>query len=367
MAKKLYYNVFDDIEKYPDAWAYMIVGGRTTGKTYGALSQCLERKEKFIFAKRTADDVKLMCSGVKMVKGSDSEDPDFSPFVPINRDKGCNIKAFPLYEGLGCFYDTIGDEKGKEVPTGAPIGNIIGLNVATKFKGFDMSDCNYLIFDEFIPRKWERINRGEGDLLMDLYVTVARDRIIRGHRPLKLLALANAVNISNPLSNTMEITDTMADMQIHGEECRYIEDRGIFIRLLQSPEDFKKALENDPVYKAMGHTAWGQMAYDNQFAYDDFTNVGKAQMKNYKPVCSFSYKQSTYYVYQNSGKYYICNSKYSDKNKPGYNLNLENDQKKFYIDFAIDLRNECIDGNVLFNNYSLYDLIVNYTKFFKLK
>lgn len=368
MTKKYYYNIFDDIAAYPDAWAYMIVGGRTTGKTYGALKGCYLDKIKFIFAKRTADDVKLMCSGVKMAKGTeDKEDPDFSPFKPINRDLGCNIKAYPLYDGLGCFYDTWTDEKGNEYPTGAPIGNIIGLNVASKFKGFDMSDCDYLIFDEFIPRKWERINRGEGDLLMDLYYTVARDRILRGHKPLKLLALANAVNLSNPLSNTMEITDVMADMQIKGQDTLYDEDRGIFIRLLQGTDDFRKALENDPVYKAMGHTAWGQMAYDNQFAYDDLSSVGKTQLKGYKPVCSFMYKKGVHYVYQNQGKYFICHSAFNDKSKPFYDLNRENDQKRFYLEFAIDLRSECINDNVKFTNYSMYDLIVNYHKVFKLR
>ena len=365
---KMYYDLFEDIKKYPDAWAFIVVGGRSTGKTYGALKGCYVNKIPFIFSKRTADDVDLMCSGIRMVKGTDEkENPDFSPFKSINRDLGCNVKAYPLHKGLGAFYDTYTDEKGNDYPTGAPIGTIIGLNVATKFKGFDMSESEYLFFDEFIPRKWERINRGEGDLLMDLYATVARDRILRGRRPLKLLALANAVAISNPLSNTLEIVDIMADMQVKGMECRYIEDRGIFIRLLETPEEMKKAIEQDPVYKAMGHTAWGQMAYDNQFAYDDFTSIGKVQMKNYRPVCSFTYKQSTYYVYQNAGQYYICSSRYSDKNKPAYNLNLENDQKLFYIDYAIDLRSECINGKVMFNNYSLYDLIVNYHKFFKLK
>ena len=346
----------------------MIVGGRSTGKTYGALKGCYLDKIKFIFAKRTADDVKLMCSGTKMIKGTDDkEDPDFSPFAPINRDLGCNVKAYSLYDGLGCFYNMKEDENGKEFPTGSPVGTIIGLNVATKFKGFDMSDNDYLVFDEFIPRKWERVNRGEGDLLMDLYATVARDRILRGRKPLKLIALANAVSISNPLCNTLEITDIMAEMQIKGEECRYIEDRGIFIRLLETPEEMKKAIEKDPVYKAMGHTAWGQMAYENEFAYDDFSSVDKVQMKNYKPVCSFRYKQPTYYVYQNNGNYYICNSQYNDKTKPFYDLNKENEQKKFYIDYAIDLRNECIDDRVRFNNYSMYDLIVNYHRIFKLK
>ena len=368
MAKKYYYNVFDDLKAYPDAWAYMVVGGRSTGKTYGALKGSYLDKIKFIFAKRTADEVNLMCSGTKMIKGTDEkEDPDFSPFAPINRDLGCNIKAYQLYPGLGVFYDTYTDENGKDYATGAPIGNIIGLSVATKFKGFDMSDCDFLFFDEFIPRKWERVNRGEGDLLMDLYATVSRDRILRGKPPLKLIALANAVNLSNPLSNTLEITDLMADMQIKGQQTLYIEDRGIFIRMLEGTEDFRKALENDPVYKAMGHTAWGQMAYDNQFAYDDLSNVGKTQLKGYKPVCSFKYKKPTYYVYQNQGKYFICSSAFNDKNKPHYDLNRENDQKRFYLEFAIDLRSECINDNVKFTNYSMYDLIVNYHKVFKLR
>ena len=367
MGKKYYYDVFEDIEKYPDAWAYMIVGGRSTGKTYGALWGCYDRKHKFIFSKRTADDVKLMCSGAKMLDDEGMEKPDYSPFKPINRDKCINVKAFPLYEGLGCFYNAIEDDNGKEHPTGAPVGNIIGLSVATKFKGFDMSDCPYLIFDEFIPRKWERINRGEGDQLMDLYATVARDRILRGYPPLKLLALANSVNLSNPLSNTMEITDVMADMQIKGEETKYLEDRGIFIRMLKGTEDFQDAIKDDPVFKAMGHTVWGQMAYGNEFSYDDMSNIGKIQLKNFRPVCSFKYKNPIYYVYQNNGKYFICGSAFNDKSKPSYDLNRENDQKRFYIDYALDLRNECINDNVRFTNYSMYDLIVNYHRVFKLR
>ena len=100
MGKKYYYNIQDDKKKYPDAWAFIIVGGRSTGKTYGALKGDLQDNIKFIFAKRTADDVKLMCSGTKMIKGTDDkEDPDFSPFAPINRDIGTDIKAYALYDG----------------------------------------------------------------------------------------------------------------------------------------------------------------------------------------------------------------------------------------------------------------------------
>ena len=47
-------------------------------------------------------------------------------------------------------------------------------------KGFDLSECDYLIFDEFIPKRHERLNRNEGDQLMDIYMTVSRDRVQRG-------------------------------------------------------------------------------------------------------------------------------------------------------------------------------------------
>ena len=60
---KYYYDIFEDMEKYPDAWCIVAVGGRKTGKTYGTLKGCYERKQKFVFSKRTNRDVDLICSG----------------------------------------------------------------------------------------------------------------------------------------------------------------------------------------------------------------------------------------------------------------------------------------------------------------
>ena len=47
-----------------------------------------------------------------------------------------------------------------------------------------------------------------------------------------------------------------------------------------------------------------------------------------------------------------------------YDLNKENDQKRFWLENGIDLRCECINGNMLFDTYTMYDIIVNYKKFF---
>ena len=32
-SKKYYYDIEDDLREYPDAWCYIVVGGRNTGKT----------------------------------------------------------------------------------------------------------------------------------------------------------------------------------------------------------------------------------------------------------------------------------------------------------------------------------------------
>ena len=48
-----------------------------------------------------------------------------------------------------------------------------------------------------------------------------------------------------------------------------------------------------------------------------------------------------------------------------YNLKIENDQKAFFIDWVIDLQEASIDGRLLFEQYSMYDLIMNFKSFFK--
>ena len=52
-----YYNINDDVCQFPDAWIYLTVGGRGTGKTYGALLDCYNNERKFVFMKRTIKDV----------------------------------------------------------------------------------------------------------------------------------------------------------------------------------------------------------------------------------------------------------------------------------------------------------------------
>lgn len=358
--KNYYYNVQEDVYDFPDCWLYITIGGRNTGKTYGALKSCIINDRNFVFVKRTNEDVKLLCAGSGRIGTKQNEfGVDLSPFVSLNRDMGWNIKAFTIKEGLGGFWKC--DDENN--PIGSPVGYIISLNYIQKIKGFDLSFCDWIIFDEFIPQPWEKVSRSEGYMVMDLYKTVSRDREHRGKEALKLICLANATNASNPLCNTVEITDDVVEMKLEGIPVNYIDDRAILIHLLDDNQEFKEVEEQSLIYKAMKNTSWGQMALNNEFAYNDFSNVSKKNLKGHKPVCSVKHKNTTYYIYQREGIYYMTFTKGNPLRQ--YDLNLENDQKRFYREELYDLEEVCIDGRFSFETYTMYDLIMNYKDFYR--
>lgn len=68
MKKQIYYDVRDDIMKYPKAWCFLVWSKRGPGKTYSTLRMCIEEDHKFVFMKRTIEDVNLMCSRMEKWK-----------------------------------------------------------------------------------------------------------------------------------------------------------------------------------------------------------------------------------------------------------------------------------------------------------
>lgn len=349
-----YYDIKDDLLSYRDAWCYLVWSKRGSGKTYSALRFMVENDRRFMFMKRTIEDVKMLCAGGSR-KGITF---DVSPFVPLNRDFGWNIKPVPIVKGIAGFYlcNSSGD------PFGSPIGYCCALSASKDIKGFDMSDCDYIIFDEFIPRKHERINRGEGEQLLDIYMTIRRDRMSRGRNELKLICLANAMQVNNPVFQTLDVIDDAVQMDVINEEFVYLEQKKILLHKV--PERYNQEETQSGIELAMSGTEWAEMAFSGNFAYDDFTAVKHNRMKGYRPLCSYEYKRKTVYIYEKDGYYYATKAK--AKVSKHYNLSRENEQKKFYIDFVSDLREEVINDRFTFQEFTMYDLIVNYKKIFDL-
>lgn len=345
-SERYYYNVEDDLKKYPNAWCYIIIGGNSTGKTYSTLWHEYKNKRSFAFVKRTNDDVNILCASNKKI--------DLSPFKAINRDKGINVVCKKITKGIGAFYNKADDEI-----DGVPIGYAMSLNAVGSVKGFDVSEIKDVVFDEFIPQPWERVDRKEGDKTLVLYRTISRDREHRGNEPLRLICLANSTKIFNPLLEVLELVDVVTNMKINKDIYWY--DRGIMIHLLDDMDDFKQQESRTSIMQAMKDTDWGQMALNNDFAYDDFSCIGHTSLKGYIPKYGFKYKKKTWYVYEKNTHVYITRS--SAKIKI-YDLSREVEQKAFYVDKVINLKNAMVDDRVLCCDYTCYNLILNYKKYF---
>lgn len=351
----IYYDIRDDVKLFPNAWCYIVVSKRGPGKTYSTLRMDIEENRRFAFIKRTKEDVHLLCSG-------DGKKVDMSPFKPLNRDFGWNIHPDEIEKGIAGFYNYV-EFDGKDQQEDL-VGYAIASNMAIKVKGMDLSDVDDMIFDEFIPRSWERVSRQEGEAILDLYETINRDRIKRGRPELRLILLANAVEVNNPMTRVLDLVDTMAMMDVNGQEYFYDEYRGIMIHIINSDFDVTEDTQKTGIQRATEGTAWAASSYGAHFAFNDFTAIGREKLKGHKCIMRILYRQHEYYVYRNSNRYYFCKVKgQTDKT---YNLNRENQQKLFWEEYGVDLRQAAIEDRVIFSDYTGYDLIVNYKKNFVL-
>lgn len=343
-----YYHIGKDVEDYNDAWCYVVWSRRGPGKTYGCLWNSYWNKRKIIYMKRTKGDVDFICS---------HNEVDTSPYYPINRDKGTNIIMKSIGKGMGASYDT--DEEGNI--DGNPLAYVFSLNGVKTIKGFDLSVCDWLVMDEFIPQMGEIVRHAEGSMLLDVYMTANRDREKRGLPAIKLILFANAENISTPITNELGIVDDMAELQHSGKSHKYIEERGILLHHITDEEIPIKEEEKQGIYKGMKGTAWFDKSFGGDFANNDFTCIKTMKVKGMKPYIHLHLKTNDYYVYiSKNGLYYMCNCKQECIFE--YDLTRENEQKKFFIEHCMELRDECIDDNMRFQKYSMYDLIMNFNK-----
>ena len=355
-----YYHFSKDLENYPDAWCYVVWSRRGPGKTYSALWYHLYKNFPIIYMKRTVEDVDTIANG------GISCNVDLSPYVPINRDKLTDIQPLSLAKGLGGFYHT--DEEGN--PVGDPVSYIMALNKVKSIKGFEASQCEWILLDEFIPQIGERTSAGarEGQLLLDLYMTVLRDRVKRGKGEVKLVLFANAEEISTPITCELEIVDDMAEMNANGERYRYLENKRIMLHHIEADEVPAVSMQDEKlgIYEAMKETNWGRKTFEGVFSNNDFSNIVNINLKGFKCLAQVNYRSHDYYIYlrERDGMFYMTDQK--SNNVPTiYLLSMENDQKRFYQELWFCLRDACIDDRMKFKKYSMYDLLVNFKKFFK--
>ena len=263
-----------------------IVGGRGTGKTYGALKYVIETNQTFFLLRRRKEEVDAL------------KTPATSPFKKLNDDMGWNIVPASVAPNVTGFYKA--DEDGH--PTGAPIGYLGGLTSMANIRGFDASDVTVIIYDEFIPEKHKQTMRHEYEAFTNAYETINRNREIQGQAPVQCFMLANSENVNNALFEGFDLVNKAEQMQRKGQAVSVMKDRGIGIFFLEN-SPISRAKAQTALYKATAGSEYAKMALDNHFTELDDPSIRHCDIKNYNPkylvngVCIYEHKsEKRYYV-----------------------------------------------------------------------
>lgn len=264
-----------------------VTGGRGTGKTYGALLYARQRSapsHRFMLLRRTQAQVELISK------------PEFSPFKALDLAEGFVTVTQPLTKYTSGFYNGQEQDDGTWKAAGPLLGYTAALSTFSNLRGFDASDVDLIIFDEFIPQAQERPIKDEPGALYNCYESVARNRT-----GVQLLCLANANTLGNPIFLDLQLVQTAERMRAKGREIWTDDERGIMLVILQQ-SPISEMKRQQPLYRLQKDSEFTRMALDNDFAYEERSGSGRLPLKELVPlvavgeICVYRRKAGGYYV-----------------------------------------------------------------------
>lgn len=242
-----------------------------------------------LYVRNQVEEIKLCCSDVG------------NPFKSINKDLGYDYN-FISKGGLQRIYT---NQDGEIVYRG------LGIPLATagKLKGFDLSDVDRLLWDEFIPDQDLIMRFDEGQAFLRFYETVARNRELLGRQPLKAVLLSNATQITSRALYALEIADLVENMVRHGIRKATLPAKKIKI-VFPLMEELMELKKNTALYLASGKDSkFTKNAINNEFVDMSLRNVKKRKLIEYRPLCA--YEDMYIYKHKSRNEIYVCNS-YAD-------------------------------------------------------
>lgn len=313
-----------------------IIGGRGTGKTFGAIKQCIENDIRFMLMRRTQAQTDLISK------------PEFSPVNPVMDHLGLFpvIESGSKYNGI-IYYKTDPESEDKTL-----CGYTSALSTFSNLRGFDGSTIDLLVFDEFIPERHERLIKHEADAFYNVYETINRNRELQGREPLKVLCLSNSNSLASPILASLNLVKTLERMQSKGQTEYINRESGIALFLLfHSPISSMKS--NTALYRATKNTEFSRMSIENEFAYDDMTDVKSIALNSgWKLFCRFG----DLFIYSKNNLWYM--SKHGagipGKQYPMTDIGI----KKFVHDYPGSYQ-RIINHKIIYEDFGIKSLFTN--------
>ena len=296
-----------------------VIGGRATGKTFGALqygyTDWRDTDRPFVYMRRTAKQAELVSTDV------------FNPFRPLNTAFGWNVQPFPITKGVYGYFDAE-QLDGRSKPTGGHAAVIAALSTFSNFRGFDGSNIDLIIYDEFIKNAGEKSIKDEGESLLNVFETVNRNRELIGGKPVKLVCLSNSNAIANDIFIDLKLMGYVDFMRRHHKNQYYDYGRGIAIYDL-SDSEISQRKKQTALYRMDDGSRYSKMALDNEYEDYDSTLIRSCPLSEYKPLASI--RGLTIYTHKSDQQYYCT---FHSSGKPEIYDSGEIDKTRFLRKYA---------------------------------
>ena len=323
---------FEYIIKSPIPF-WFIIGGRAIGKTFGALYEPLVLGHKIIYMRRTQSQTDLI------------NRPEFSPYKAIMREyPEYRITTETITKYNAAIYRE-GESENKDDRT--LIGYTAALSTFSNIRGFDASDCDILIFDEFCPESHERLIKNEASAFLNCVETISRNRELSGRPPLKVICLSNSNQLGNPLFVELRLVRICEKLRNQGEDLYMNQRRGVAV-LMPHDSPISRAKKDTSLYKLAGNRSeFGQMALGNEFVTEGFSESRSINIKSLVPLVTVG--KVTIYRSKVDGKKYYC-SEFRSGNAPLFADN-DIDMIRFHNNYSW-VRDAYIGNNIVFEDHS---------------
>ena len=309
-----------------------VTGARRIGKTYGAISECLKNDYKFYYMRRTQTELEACKS------------PELSPF----KDFGINVKAKKMTPQVLGFYDEDND--------GSLIAPGIALTTLHNSRGISGEGYDLIVYDEFIPEKIARPIAGEFDAWSNVYETLNSNRELSGEPPMIYLCLANSNAAANPIFMGLRLVTVLERMKREHRIFWTDDERGILLVNVEgSPISEKK--RTTALGRLTAGTDFARMAYDNEYAFDDFSNIEPRALREYTPLVTVG--EITIYKHKSRKDYFVTEHKAGSPKVYGSN---EREIEAFSRG-AGRLRDAYLSGQIFFESYLVKILFIKYTNY----
>lgn len=192
-SKFKYYDINKIVHDYPEAYYYLIIGERSNGKTYSALSLALknyfEKGEQFAYIRRFGEDIRK-----KQLSNLFSGHVENGIIEHLSNGEWSSVD----YTG-NKFRLVRANDDGTAEYSEEPIGFAFDLNSMEHYKSISFPKITTVIFDEFLSRQSYLPNEF-------MLFTNSLSTIIRLRTNVKIFLLGNTVNKYCPYFSEMGLT-----------------------------------------------------------------------------------------------------------------------------------------------------------------